>query len=152
MYIILLTSLLVECEKKDFKKNLTHQAMMNINKDWQNHFQKIYLELEEEVDKATKDTTIALNNYRMKYRVCVSSGDIENEILLAKEAEWNKIHQKMKTLQQILKILKDNKNELGIYDALAIDRELMSYTILSAQKGLDAIAKTFSSYRKILFE
>jgi hypothetical protein len=58
----------------------------------------------------------------------------------------------MKTLQQILKILKDNKNELEIYDTQAIDRELMSYTILSAQKGLDAIAKTFSSYRKRLFE
>lgn len=118
----------------------------------QTHFQIIHQELEENVDVATKDATKALNNYRMKYRVCVNSGEMDNEILLAKEAEWNKTHQKMKTLQQILKILKDNKNELGIYNALAIDREIMSYTILSTQKGLDAIAKIFSSYRKRLFE
>ena len=117
----------------------------------QNQFQTIYQELEEQIDVATKDTTKALNNYRMKYRVCVNSEDMDNEILLAKEAEWNKEHETMKTLKQIHKILKDNRNELGIYDALAIDRELMSYTILSAQKGLDDIAKIFSSYRQKLF-
>jgi hypothetical protein len=76
---------------------------------------------------------------------------MDNEILSAKETEWNEKHQTMKTLKQIHKVLKDNKNEFGTYGTQALDRELLSYTILSSQKELDDIAKIFSSYRKRLF-
>lgn len=57
----------------------------------------------------------------------------------------------MKTLEQIQKILETNKNESGVYDTEAIDRELMSYTIISTQKELFDIAKLFSDYREKIF-
>ena len=124
---------------------------MLINAKIQNKFAEVHRELEEQINLVTKEATKALYNYRCKYRVCLNSGDLDNESLLASEFLWDKKYQKMKTLEQIHKILEANQSDSGLYDIQAIDRELMSYTILSTQKELFDIAKIFSSYRDKLF-
>ena len=124
---------------------------MLINAKIQNKFAEVHRELEEQINLVTKEATKALYNYRCKYRVCLNSGDLDNESLLASEFLWDKKYQKMKTLEQIHKILEANQSDSGLYDIQVIDRELMSYTILSTQKELFDIAKIFSSYRDKLF-
>jgi len=122
------------------------------NIEQQKQFQKILQELEEQIPKVSKETTRALYIYRGKYRVCLNSDNLDDENLLALEAEWDKNHQKMKTLEQIHKILKENQNESGFFDIEAIDRKLMSYAILATQKELYNVAKIFSSYREKLIK
>jgi hypothetical protein len=118
-----------------------------INKEQQKQFEEVFQELEEQIPKVSKETARSLYNYRGKYRFCLNSDNLDDENLLALEAEWDKNHQKMKTLEQIHKILKGNQNESGFFDIEAIDRELMKYTILSTQKELYRVAKIFTDYR-----
>ena len=122
-----------------------------MNNKTQNRFKEIHFELEEQIKLVAKEATRVLNNYHTKHRLCLNSGNLEDENLLAIEAEWSKKDQTLKTLKQIHKVLKNNRIVSGVYDTEAIDRELMSYTILSVQKELDDIAKLFASYREKLF-
>ena len=124
---------------------------LNSNTNQQKVIREIFNEIGKQLTITTKETTKALNKYRSMYRSCLNSGNLNDSSLLSSEAEWNKKQQTMETLEQIKKILETNKNESGVYHTEAIDRELMSYTILSTQKELFDIAKLFSDYREKIF-
>lgn len=124
---------------------------MSIYLQNQKQFQKVFKELEIHFSVTQKEASRALYNYRCKYRICLNSGDLDNKSLLTSKTEWDKNHQTLKTLEQIHKIFKNHKTQFDIYNVETIDRELMSYTILSTQKELFSIAKLFASYRDKLF-
>ncbi|TWO34727.1 hypothetical protein E1J38_002385 [Seonamhaeicola sediminis] len=120
---------------------------MTIRTDIQNKISQVLNELEDDIEETTKEATIILRYHRGKLMKHLNNDTLDSEEFIESEEKWDNIDNKLKSLNQIKKILVSHKNNHGVIEDLeALDKELTEYVDIANEKKLHIIEETFRYY------